>query len=506
MSNGKKGKISGAAGINAIIIAIRMICFITMISLLILVQNIRTPLTFEIALWISVGLMAVVVILEAWQTVNETEKISVYFVYTIIFGIALGILAILGSVFKWADRLAPIITLSGFIAILIIGALFIGQLILSLLGSKQVNPTKQKGDQQYAQSFVPWTQRFKITIKRQRFTTTFLLLIIGIVVIATGGQAKLSWIWNYLIPILLMLPFAIVLVLELTDKTAKFDKAWFKATGLFYVLIEGAIMVVIFVLSVYVIWNVLPVGFQSIWEYDSWITISYGFMIGIGLIIHAFWGTRRIYTSEGIFGSKAVGYVPTGPIKSNKGMASAKDGDDTYPKPHYLGVQCILLILLITNIYYTIRLVKDIIDNGISIETGVLMVIAAFILIILLEWIEEEYLKFNLVIQRIKGKTSTPNWRRAYSWETIIIIPLFVIIIIAAILRAMPREAYFVVIITILIGFMIMLYPNIHTEATSTEKPSGTEVSTPADARPKTEIVAIKTDGITVYHFTKAQK
>ena len=463
----KKSKESSSHGFwnsNTMIVGIRFLAFIGMIILMIVVYNNPIPTTFECALWIAVGLMAVIVLEEAWQIVHRTGRVSLYAIYTISFAIALGILAVIGSLCQWANLIAPVITFGGFIAILIIGALFFAQLTLGYI-EEQTELVK-------ADQYESFGTKLKLSLYRQRFTSTFLLLVIGLIIIITGNMAKLSWVWNYLIPILLILPFPIILIWEYSKPNVKFDKEWFKTSGLSTVLIESAIMVLIFVLCVFVIWNLFSQDQRDFFEFDSWVIMSYTFTIGFGLLIHSLWGTRRMIKTGNPF---LVGF--------------GQDAKDSYPQSNYILTQCILFGLTALNIYYIIGMVRQILEIGISFESGIFLVISAFILILLLEWIEEEYLKYHLISQ---GEPKTAiNINRAFTWEGFVFIPLGIIILFATFLRLIPNIALILLDIMIVVGLMFLIFPAIHPHVEITKHTSIKQ----------TGIKIEHSDGITLYKF-----
>jgi hypothetical protein len=221
-------------------------------------------------------------------------------------GISIGIsilMYLLGLYYEW--NWYPDIEFNMIFASIQIG-IVAGEILTNIIfiipfGAKS-KEAAQKGMDQYG-------SRLSASLSQSRFSLTFLLAMVGILLLISGFFIDLAWYYQYLISIVLLTPFVYFVIQDLQTKgqLKGIVEPWLKRTHMLNGFIEGGIMLALFLILITVVWNLLG-DYQGI-GLNNWIIISFVISIGVTMLIHVLLSrdTTSAFREKLSIGSKTDG-------------------------------------------------------------------------------------------------------------------------------------------------------------------------------------------------------
>lgn len=130
----------------------------------------------------------------------------------------------------------------------------------------------------------------KETIITNRFNITLLMLYLGLLILISGFITPIAWYFQYIISIVLMIPFVFVLVFDIIKKKLTKDSVgeWMKRMGIYPSLISILIGIILYFIFIYLIWLVIPEEVQLSFGLSQWNIISLTICFGIAGILNIY--------------------------------------------------------------------------------------------------------------------------------------------------------------------------------------------------------------------------
>lgn len=329
-------------------------------------------------MWIFVGIYGTLNVIDLWEGENlrqdRRKAVILGFVLGAVIGFLVMVILILAVDVNWFPNTPQAMWMLSVVIGITLGKIVADMTLM--MGAEGSLFLKEKDQSAIAYGFM-----------KSRYQLTFLIALVGVLLLIDGFFVNLAWYYQYLIPIGLLVPLALVIFRDLTEyqkKAQKEEGGFLKVYGIIPFIIEFAIGVIIYLLIVFatIMYDWVPESWLALGD-QNWTILATLVAVAGMVLVHmildksTFAGAFRKWKKEA-----DGGYY------------------DLNQKEQLLLLEVVLILVFAFAGYYMLKGVEDIVKIGATWQTLLMIIIAMALFMVCLSMIQYYYAEY---MRKVKG-------------------------------------------------------------------------------------------------------